>query len=167
MPEVGKRYRGRTGGRGGSVRRGGGGRRGTGRVVLIVVVRRIGILHNLQTRPRREIYRYVQTCRRERGGNLPAEAGAGLEHQNIHDDFRLGLVQIADDSLRQRDAIRLAAHDDRVLRVVRHDPIELGERPDSVDYLLDFLRRIDVGQIEDLHDLVFVVAALVDVVVGN
>ena len=67
----------------------------------------------------------------------------------------------------QGDLVGAAFGDDGVLRVVREEALDIGHRAYRVDDFLEFLRRADVGEIEDLGHLLLVVAPLVDVVQGD
>ncbi len=56
-----------------------------------------------------------------------------LQHRELHDHFRFGLIDIVDDLFRQHHLVRRVAHDDGILRVELLHAAEIQQLAQAVD----------------------------------
>ena len=80
---------------------------------------------------------------------------AHFHDRHIDQHFRLGLIQIVNQLLRQRHLIRRSAHHDRSLRGQLLDAAHLEDRAHRVDYILQFGRLRKIGKIESFENVLF------------
>ena len=95
---------------------------------------------------------------------VPQAIGARLQHFDLHHHLRLGLVDVADDLLRQQQLVRCVAHNDGILRVELLNALQVQQLAQPRHNFSNILRLKGIRQINRLDDLLFVIAALLRLV---